>query len=374
MRPTMHLGLPSRDVRWSALATPMQGFDAVRLISQIVSVQTLHYLSLAFFLPPLLALLTFNRYALDYQGGVASLSLLLDWREIAGYPIQNGGRAWHGRPHETPLSRHELDFLRESNLNTSDVADGFGNRFWWEYEAFVHIDANHFVKIDQPGQIAWEGRRLGSGGIAEKAAQQAIYRAKLESSDPSQAEVYDDRGWWYVFGQDASRGWIICLAWAMSGVVDVILLATLIRRPTHILDHTITLHVLHLLLTWLYTHKFPSSLFYWLVMAAHAGAIVVWAEALSIKREMRVGWQSGLETEPGVGIAHRRSSEDRDDDVNEERNGLLHHATNGDGDSAGHRIRPHVLFDEEADSDEEEKRKFGSGKAQQETIELKRLG
>lgn len=74
----------------------------------------------------------------------------------------------------------------------------------------------------------------------------------------------------------------------------------LIRRPTHILDHSVTLQTIHLALTWFYTRNFPKSLFYWLVMAAHTGGCVVWAEALSIRRELRVGFSSGFDEEEGA--------------------------------------------------------------------------
>ncbi|PWN36071.1 uncharacterized protein FA14DRAFT_114651, partial [Meira miltonrushii] len=185
-----------------------QGFDAVRILSQILSLQALHYLALSFIIPPLLGLLSFNKHALNFQGGPTSLSMVLDWREIAGYPILDGGRPWP----------------------------------WNKYK-------------------------------------QAIYA---------------NQGWWPIFAQDSSRGWIIVIAWALTGAVDVFLLSILIRRPTHILDHTITLHVIHLALTWTYTRAFPTSLFYWMVMAGHIGASVVWAEALSIRREMKSGFQSGL--------------------------------------------------------------------------------
>ena len=299
MRPTLHLGMPSgvRDVRWQALSGPMQGFDAVRIVSQILSLQALHYLALSFIIPPLLGLLSFNKLALNFQGGPTSLSMVLDWREIAGYPILDGGRPWPWNKYKIQANQHDIDFLRDSNLQTSDSdKDQIGTRFWWEYEAFLHSQENRFIKIQDVGEIAWEGKRLGAGSILEKAAaERLIVEAKMasetsEKSDGKQQQqqsLYANQGWWPIFAQDSSRGWIIVIAWAIAGAIDVFLLSILIRRPTHILDHTITLHVIHLFLTWLYTRNFPTSLFYWMVMAGHIGATVVWAEALSIRSRMK---------------------------------------------------------------------------------------
>lgn len=188
---------------------------------QILSLQALHYLVLALILPSSLALLTFNKYALDFQGGVASLSLMLDWREIAGDPIVDGGRAWPWNRYKVQATGHDLDFLRDANLNTSDLTDGAGNRYWWEYEAFLHADSAHFIKIKDVGQIAWEGRLLGTGSVMEKAAAQR-WQAELVAADSPEAQAYAERGWWYIFAQDASRGWVIAFAWALTGAVEYV--------------------------------------------------------------------------------------------------------------------------------------------------------
>lgn len=52
------------------------------------------------------------------------------------------------------------------------------------------------------------------------------------------------------------------------------------------LDHTLTLHFIHLVLTTYYAASLPTSLFYWLTIALHAGITIVWAEQLSVKREL----------------------------------------------------------------------------------------
>ncbi|TFK34031.1 integral membrane protein S linking to the trans Golgi network-domain-containing protein [Crucibulum laeve] len=75
-------------------------WDPVLLISQIVSMQTLHYLTLSLLIPPLLSLFA-EPVSLDYEGGAANIGMLMDWRELAGKPTfraRSADRwaAWYG--------------------------------------------------------------------------------------------------------------------------------------------------------------------------------------------------------------------------------------------------------------------------------------
>lgn len=82
----------------------------------------------------------------------------------------------------------------------------------------------------------------------------------------------------------------------------------LIRRPTHILDFSLTLTFIHLILTSYFAKAFPTSIFFWVVMASGAVMMITVAEQVSsapgngtcthvqlcVKREMRteldLGW------------------------------------------------------------------------------------
>ncbi|KAI0047149.1 hypothetical protein FA95DRAFT_1606329 [Auriscalpium vulgare] len=54
-------------------------------VLQIVALQSLHYLTLALSVPPLLAILA-EPVSLEYEGGAANVGMLMDWREMAGRP------------------------------------------------------------------------------------------------------------------------------------------------------------------------------------------------------------------------------------------------------------------------------------------------
>lgn len=60
-------------------------WDPVLLISQIISMQTLHYLTMAMLLPPLLTIFA-EPTSLEYEGGASNVGMIMDWRQMAGRP------------------------------------------------------------------------------------------------------------------------------------------------------------------------------------------------------------------------------------------------------------------------------------------------
>ncbi|KAF8888070.1 integral membrane protein S linking to the trans Golgi network-domain-containing protein [Infundibulicybe gibba] len=80
---------------------PTSNWDPVLLISQesrnaIVSMQTLHYLTLCIFTPPLLSFFA-ESTSLTYEGGASNVGMVMDWREMAGRPTvrgMHGGERW----------------------------------------------------------------------------------------------------------------------------------------------------------------------------------------------------------------------------------------------------------------------------------------
>ena len=62
---------------------------------QIVTLQALHYLALGILVPSLLTIFA-NPSSLAYEGGPASVGMIMDWRELAGRPTSIGrSRGWN---------------------------------------------------------------------------------------------------------------------------------------------------------------------------------------------------------------------------------------------------------------------------------------
>ncbi|EIN06217.1 hypothetical protein PUNSTDRAFT_106434 [Punctularia strigosozonata HHB-11173 SS5] len=203
-----------------APASKPNTWDPVLLISQIITMQSLHYITLSILIPPLLAAFA-QPNALEYEGGAANVGMIMDWREMAGQPTSFRGIKGEER---------------------------------WESLKGV-----------------WSGgQRIGTGQWTEERWMKRV---------------------------DPMRGWVIAFCWMVASGVDIYYLYTLIRRPRLILDFSLTLVFNHLVLTTYYAAAIPTSLFFWLVMAAGAALMVIVAEQLCVKREMAEGLSVNLPRE-----------------------------------------------------------------------------
>ncbi|KAF8634645.1 hypothetical protein AX15_000789 [Amanita polypyramis BW_CC] len=75
----------------------ISNWDPVLLVSQIVAIQSLHYLTLSLLIPPLLSIFA-EPMSLNYEGGAASVGMIMDWREMAGVPTvqwAHGSERWN---------------------------------------------------------------------------------------------------------------------------------------------------------------------------------------------------------------------------------------------------------------------------------------
>ncbi|GAA6052978.1 hypothetical protein JCM3770_001160 [Rhodotorula araucariae] len=208
----------------------VQGWDPVLIISQILSLQALHYLVLSLVLPALLTILS-NRDLLLYEGGATSIAMAMNWKSFTGATASGVPASRALAPGLASLVSAGADGLRGANtLDAAELARG-------------------------------------------------VVRA--------------------VEG-DAFRGWAVAVGWVAASMADVFFLYHIVRRPTHILDFSLTLVFNHLILTTYYSSSFPSSLFFWFVVSSSAVAQIILAEQLCVQREMRDGF-SVAEMTPRLG-------------------------------------------------------------------------
>ena len=215
--------------------------------------QTLHYLTLAILLPPLLATFT-SPITLTYSGGPTTVSHLMDWREMAGRPT-----------------------VSASSVLAAVPGDGEG----WHKLSGAWSGGKQIGSVEEGGGGIGEGVK-GAGGSA---------------GAEEEMEVWD-------FGVDDKRGWMIGMGWLLACCIEcvspsypldhclsqhplklttsIVPLYYLIRRPTYILDFALTLNFVHLILTTYYAKAFPTSLFYWVVHTLGALFMIVVAEQVSL--------------------------------------------------------------------------------------------
>ncbi|KDE07768.1 hypothetical protein MVLG_02038 [Microbotryum lychnidis-dioicae p1A1 Lamole] len=223
--PTFHIAPPHFRV---------QGWDPLLIIAQIVTLQTLHYLTLALLLPPLL-----SRFAssslLGYEGGPSSVSVVMDWREFIG------------RPTTSLTTRRSLP----AGLVGLDVFQAVSTFGAWGLKALI-------AKGD--GKAVHVGVKEITEGLVR------------------------------VLEYDQFRGWVVAFAWCITAMIDVFYLYHFVRRPTHILDSSLTLLFNHLILTTYYSSQFPTSFFFYFILIGSSVVQIVLAEQMCVRREMKEGF------------------------------------------------------------------------------------
>ncbi|KAF8307785.1 hypothetical protein DL93DRAFT_2087628 [Clavulina sp. PMI_390] len=288
-------------------------WDPVLLLAQIISLQSLHYLTLSLVLPPLLLTLSSSR-ALSYtHGGSATVGMVMDWRDLAGRSTLERN------PSILESTRHHIsDWMSSPNSEGLWPFMGHG-----ELDAHPEFGSHHGDRPPPPGgphhggddNDGHGGQRLVGGWSDSLAYMQdkgwhARRNAPSEESLPKRsplsspslrdrsalvrrADGDDDTKTFRLANpapmRDPLRPWVIAIGWAIASTIDIWAIYILVRRPTMVLDFTLTLIFSHILLTTYYASAFPTSLFFWLVMGGSALAMIIFAEQLCVRREMREG-------------------------------------------------------------------------------------
>lgn len=344
---------------FSSFHSPLTTLDALTMTYQLLSVLPLHYIVLCVFIPPSLSFFSNNHAALKFEGGPAQVGMILDWRELGSRrtfdwsPLGEDFLSWRkGVDKEVLLSgldqgdREAAKHWKMGSVWLGDIAADARKAKAPYASPPVVIDARQILRPEHSVIASALGGggsgRGGSGSLDAEALEQIKGELADATGSAGTAAESDLEQWEWNMTRDPSRGWAIAGAWAVACAMDVFLLTTVVRRPKHILDHVVTLHLVHLLLTSWYSSSIPTSLFWWLVMLAHATACVVWAERVAIRTEMRKSVGYGL---VGSGETVQQSDMDAGQQHQQQQDGLR---------SGGGTERPHVLFDQNAEEDEEE--------------------
>ncbi|KUL90538.1 hypothetical protein ZTR_00345 [Talaromyces verruculosus] len=88
-----------------------------------------------------------------------------------------------------------------------------------------------------------------------------------------------------IFGWDSLRGdttvgWMLSLVWILNSFLCVIFLLIFVSRSKLIPDFALTIHFIHLLVVFFYTHSVPRNLLWWSLQLTSAGFMTfvgIWA-------------------------------------------------------------------------------------------------
>lgn len=109
--------------------------------------QSLHYLTLATLAPPLLAIFA-ESSALSYEGGAASIGMIMDWREMAGRPtfrLLHGEERWNAFAGTWSGGRRVADSVIQPG---TDVTRGWILAVAWIFASIVEYVYDSLSEYD----------------------------------------------------------------------------------------------------------------------------------------------------------------------------------------------------------------------------------
>ena len=226
--------LPMIKQSMAILATQQQGFDPLRTLAQILCVQSLHYLTLAIVVPPLLRFFPgTSQGALSFEGGAYQIGLIIDWREMAGRPT------WDWDPVDRPAVSWSTERKRVqqlyANATTEDKAAMTAwqvGSVWLDDDVHEHSDAGkakagvklplvlkheQIVRQDaEAGATKKQGRRQNEGRTQR--------RQQARAGQADAAAVHDKEArlerWEWEHTRDSNRGWAIAFGWVLSAFAE----------------------------------------------------------------------------------------------------------------------------------------------------------
>ncbi|OAV99856.1 hypothetical protein PTTG_04085 [Puccinia triticina 1-1 BBBD Race 1] len=243
----------------------IQGWDPVLIISQILAIQALHYVILSIITPPMLRWFA-KPEQLELEGGPRNVAMIIDWRAMAGTTTLHTNQY---------NPNHRLDGW----AGFGRLPESLGRKPFRVGNRLPHISisnpTNHSNLSDSNlGLLDKISLGLGPDWIQNN----------LNYSGRT-AELFSD----------SNRAWVISIAWLISSLIGVFILYEIVRRPKHIMDHSLTICLNHLILTTYYSAHLPSSLWFYFVLLASSVLQILLTEHLCVQREFRdglgVGWK-----------------------------------------------------------------------------------
>ncbi|CDS01088.1 hypothetical protein [Sporisorium scitamineum] len=194
-----------------AFSMPLQGWDAVRILSQIASFQTIHYLILATFLPPFLAIFA-ETSSLMFEGGPTQVGMIFDWRQIAGRPTYDwsvpkalGESAWT----EDGLEDAQAT---EVNIDPAVLVNWNLDNVWLDSPLSPNSNSPQDKVLDHEHVLRFKPSRNGT-------------TLSPSTSEPTAKTVEEAlEHWEWDHTRDTARSYTLIATWLLTIPLDIFLL------------------------------------------------------------------------------------------------------------------------------------------------------
>lgn len=184
----------------------IQGWDPLLIISQIISIQTIHYLVIALLLPPCLEAWT-DKEALQYAGGARVTGYVLDWREMASRstaPVL---------PRRPPTEKEKGGRRRpDRDRRNSEQPSGVVLKRSEHQDEVLHLESegdSHLIIAQPSPNITTINQNVPNQHLRP-------HHKRYTDHDPSHYAVTDGDETNYEvwdYGVSRTRGWIIAGVW-----------------------------------------------------------------------------------------------------------------------------------------------------------------
>lgn len=115
---------------------------------------------------------------------------------------------------------------------------------------------------------------------------------------------------WELIALDNAMGLILFALWLFDSLLCVLFVTIVVGRSKLAWDFAITIHILNLIVVWLYTGKFPTSTLWWCLQVLSAVLLVALSTYLTRWKELRTTFFDNMLDQQELGEVDHSNSQD----------------------------------------------------------------
>lgn len=115
---------------------------------------------------------------------------------------------------------------------------------------------------------------------------------------------------WELIALDNAMGLILFALWLFDSLLCVLFVTIVVGRSKLAWDFAITIHIINLIVVWLYTGKFPTSTLWWCLQVLSAVLLVALSTYLTRWKELRTTFFDNMLDQQELGEVDHSNSQD----------------------------------------------------------------
>lgn len=115
---------------------------------------------------------------------------------------------------------------------------------------------------------------------------------------------------WELIALDNAMGLILFALWLFDSLLCVLFVTIVVGRSKLAWDFAITIHIINLIVVWLYTGKFPTSTLWWCLQVLSAVLLVTLSTYLTRWKELRTTFFDNMLDQQELGEVDHSNNQD----------------------------------------------------------------